>query len=83
MLTKFCLPYLLKSKFAHVLTMSPPLSFARKWYENHVAYSISKMGMSMLTNGWAAEFDQEKISFNSLWPRTSIDTAAVRYEIGG
>ena len=57
LVTKYCLPYLKKSKFAHVICLSPPLSFSKKWYEGHVAYSMAKMGMSMLINGWSAEFE--------------------------
>ncbi len=39
--------------------------------------------MSMMTIGWAAEFKKEKIAANSLWPRTTIATAAVRNLLGG
>ncbi|MEM9044576.1 MAG: NAD(P)-dependent oxidoreductase [Pseudomonadota bacterium] len=82
LVTKTCLPHLLKSEHAHVLTLSPPLDFSMKWFANHPAYSVAKYGMSILSLGWAGEF-ASKISVNCLWPRTTIDTAAVRNLLGG
>lgn len=80
--TRACLPYLLESDHAHVLTLSPPLDFAARWFKHHPAYSLAKYGMSLLSLGWAAEFSG-KIAVNCLWPRTTIDTAAVRNLLGG
>ncbi|MEM7238271.1 MAG: NAD(P)-dependent oxidoreductase, partial [Pseudomonadota bacterium] len=80
--TKTCLPHLLKSEHPHVLTLSPPLDFSAQWFRNHPAYSLAKYGMSALSVGWAAEFEG-KVSVNCLWPRTTIDTAAVRNLLGG
>jgi citronellol/citronellal dehydrogenase len=71
-----CLPHLLKSPVAHVVTLSPPLDLDPTWFENHVAYTMAKYGMSMCTLGMAKEF-AGKVAFNSLWPRTTIATAAV------
>ncbi len=76
-----CLPYLLKSENPHVLTLSPPLNAEARWFENHVAYSIAKFGMSLCTLGMAAEF-KGKVAFNSLWPKTIISTAAIEFAIG-
>jgi len=81
--TKACIPYLKKSTNAHILTLSPPLNMDPKWFEKHVAYTLSKYNMSMMTIGWAAEFKKDQIAANSLWPRTTIDTAAVRNLLGG
>ncbi|APV51710.1 short chain dehydrogenase [Betaproteobacteria bacterium GR16-43] len=61
----------------HVLTMSPPISIKPEWFQHYTAYTMSKYGMSMCTMGMAAEFAKEGIAFNSLWPRTTIVTAAV------
>ena len=80
--TKACLPHLKKSDHAHILTLSPPLDLNPNWFRNHPAYSLAKYGMTMLTMGWAAEFEG-KIAANCLWPRTAIDTAAVRNLLGG
>ena len=78
-----CLPHLKKSDHAHILTLSPPLDMAAKWFKAHVAYSIAKYGMSMCTLGMAAEFEKDAIAVNALWPLTAIDTAAVRNVLGG
>ena len=81
--TKICLPYLKKSTHAHILTLSPPIDIDDKWFAPHVAYTISKMGMSLCTLGHAREFKRLSIAVNSLWPLTAIDTAAVRNILGG
>ncbi len=81
--TKACVPYLKKSTNPHILTLSPPINLDPKWFENHVAYTITKYSMSMMTIGWAKEFRNSRIAANALWPRTTIDTAAVRNLLGG
>jgi citronellol/citronellal dehydrogenase len=77
------LPYLKKSSNPHILTLSPPLDLQPKWFAPHVAYSIAKYGMSLCTLGMAEEFRRDGIAVNSLWPLTTIDTAAVRNLLGG
>jgi citronellol/citronellal dehydrogenase len=72
-----CLPYLLEADNAHILTLSPPLNLDPKWFSPHVAYTIAKYGMSMCTLGMAREFAAQGVAVNSLWPRTTIATAAV------
>jgi citronellol/citronellal dehydrogenase len=72
-----CLPYLLKSSNPHILTLSPPLNMDPKWFRGHVAYTMAKYGMSMCTLGMAAEFAAQGVAVNSLWPKTTIATAAV------
>jgi citronellol/citronellal dehydrogenase len=79
--TQACLPYLRDSEHAHVLTLSPPLSVDRRWLAAHSAYTLSKMGMTMITLGVAA--DEPGIGANCLWPRTIIATAAVQNLLGG
>jgi citronellol/citronellal dehydrogenase len=80
--TQACLPELIKSAKAgrnpHVLNMSPPLSMKPHWFQNHVAYTMAKYGMSECTLGHAAEFKRHGIAVNSLWPRTAIATAALQ-----
>ena len=83
LVTKACIPHLKKSGNAHILTLSPPLNLEPKWFGKHVAYTITKYSMSMLTIGWASEYKKDKIAANALWPRTTIDTAAVRNLLGG
>src|SRR4051812_10541961 len=79
--TQACLPHLRESDHAHVLTLSPPLSVDRRWLAGHSAYTLSKMGMTMITLGVAA--DEPGIGANCLWPRTIIATAAVQNLLGG
>lgn len=81
--TKTCIPYLKKSSAAHILTLSPPVNMKPKWFAGHLAYTLSKYNMSMMAMGWAAEFKKDKIGSNALWPKTTIDTAAVRNLLGG
>ena len=81
--TKACIPHLKKSLNPHILTLSPPLNLDSKWFSSHVAYTITKYNMSMMTIGWAREFKKDKIAANALWPRTTIATAAVKNLLGG
>lgn len=74
-----CIPHLKKSANPHILTLSPPLNLDAKWFAPHVAYSISKYGMSLCALGMAREFAAEGIAVNCLWPRTTIATAAVEF----
>ena len=76
------IPHLQRAQNPHILNISPPLNMDPKWFKNHVAYTMAKYGMSMCVLGMAAEF-AGKIGVNALWPRTSIDTAAVRNLLGG
>ena len=72
-----CLPHLIRASNPHILTISPPLNLNPRWFGPHVAYTISKYGMSMCTLGLAAEFADRGVAANSLWPATTIATAAV------
>ncbi|HLG38623.1 MAG TPA: NAD(P)-dependent oxidoreductase [Chitinophagaceae bacterium] len=81
--TKACIPHLKKSSHAHILTLSPPINLNPKWLAGHVAYTLTKYNMSMMAMGWAAEFKKDNIASNALWPKTTIDTAAVRNLLGG
>jgi citronellol/citronellal dehydrogenase len=81
--TRACLPHLRQSNAAHVLTLSPPLSTDPRWLRGHSAYTLSKMGMTMLTLGLAADEAESGVAANCLWPRTIIATAAVQNLLGG
>jgi citronellol/citronellal dehydrogenase len=72
-----CIPHLKNSSNPHILNLSPPLNMKAKWFKNHVAYTMSKYGMSMCTLGMSEELRPDGIAVNSLWPRTTIATAAV------
>ncbi len=81
--TKHCVPFLKKSSNPHILTLSPPIDLNPKWLGPYIAYTISKYNMSMMSLGWAAEFKEQGIAANSLWPVTTIATAAVKNLLGG
>ena len=83
LLAKTCIEHLRRSANPHVLTLSPPISTDPKWFTQHTAYTIAKYGMSLVTLGLAGELREDGIAANSLWPRTAIDTAAVRNVLGG
>jgi citronellol/citronellal dehydrogenase len=83
LLTRAALPHLRASDHAHVLTLSPPLSTDPRWLRGHAAYTVSKMGMSMLTLGVAEDEREHGVGANCLWPRTLIATAAVQNLLGG
>lgn len=69
--SKACVPHLKKSSNPHILNLSPPLNMAPMWFQNHLAYTISKYGMSMCALGMAEEFQKDGIAVNALWPKTS------------
>jgi citronellol/citronellal dehydrogenase len=75
--SKACLPHLLKADNPHILNLSPPLNLEPVWFKDHVAYTMSKYGMSMCVLGMAAEFRKRGVAVNALWPRTVIHTAAI------
>lgn len=77
MCSKLIIPHLKKSSNPHILTLSPPLNMQAKWFKDHLAYTMSKYGMSMCTLGLAEEFKSDGIAANSLWPKTLIATAAI------
>lgn len=81
--SKACLRFLQKSNTAHILNLSPPINLNPDWFAGHLAYTMSKYGMSMCVLGMAAEFREFDICVNALWPRTTIATAAVQNLLGG
>ncbi len=83
LLSKTAIPHLERSAHAHVLTLSPPLDLRPKWAGAYLAYTMAKYGMSLVTLGLAEELREAGIAANSLWPRTTIATAAVANLLGG
>ncbi len=80
-LIQAALPHLAQSENPHILTISPPISLKPKWLANTTAYTLSKYGLSMLVIGLSAELAPQGIAANALWPATTIDTAAVRFNV--
>ena len=83
LVSRACVPHLRRSANAHVLTLSPPLTMRADWFAQHLPYTLSKYGMSMVSFGMSEEFRADGIAFNALWPRTTIATAAVEFALGG
>jgi citronellol/citronellal dehydrogenase len=82
LVTQACLPYLARGRNPHVLVLSPPISLEPRWFAGHLAYTLSKYGMSMCVLGLAEELRGRGIAVNALWPRTVIATAALNL-LGG
>jgi citronellol/citronellal dehydrogenase len=81
--SRACLPHLIRAENPHILNISPPLNLKPAWFAGHVAYTMSKYGMSLCVLGMAEEFRAEGVAVNALWPRTAIATAAVQNLLGG
>ena len=81
--SKACIPYLKNGNNPHLLNLSPPLNLNPKWFGAHAAYTISKYNMTMIALGLAAELKKYNIAANTLWPKTTIATAAVKNLLGG
>ncbi|KAG5667602.1 hypothetical protein PVAND_015578 [Polypedilum vanderplanki] len=82
LVSKECLPYLKKSDNAHILNISPPLNLKAEWFANHLAYTMAKYSMSLCTLGMSQEFRKDNIGVNSLWPKTTVATAAMDFLAG-
>lgn len=78
------IPHLLKSANPHILNLAPPLAstLQAKWFAPHVAYTMAKYGMTLCVLGMAEEFRAQGIAVNALWPKTAIDTEAIRLIAG-
>jgi len=83
LMCKACIPFLKNSTNAHILNLSPPLNLNTKWFAQHLAYTMSKYGMSMIVLGLSEELREHKIAANALWPKTTIATAAIQNLLGG
>jgi len=83
LMCKYCIPHLKNAPNPHILNLSPPLDINPKWFAPHLAYTMSKYGMSMIVLGLAEELKHHKIAVNALWPKTTIATAAVQNILGG
>ncbi len=83
LVSKTCIPHLLKSDNPHILNLSPPLDMDKKWFKQTLAYSMSKFGMSQCVLGMAEEFKKQGIAVNALWPHSVIATAAISNVVAG
>lgn len=83
MLSRAAVPELRKAANPHILSLSPPINLNPRWLGAHTGYTLAKYGMTLATLGIAAEFASDGIAANTLWPRTTIATAAVQNLLGG
>src|SRR5699024_1173730 len=61
----------------------PPINLDPRWLGAHTGYTMAKYAMTLATLGIAAEFAADGVAANTLWPRTTIATAAIRNLPGG
>ena len=73
-LAKACLPHMIEKKWGHIINMSPPID--SRTVPNHIAYCISKFGMTMIAQGLAGEVKEHNVACNALWPATIIESQA-------
>jgi citronellol/citronellal dehydrogenase len=75
------LPSMMENKWGHIVNMSPPVDLTM--LKDHIAYFISKYGMTMITHGLAEEMKDYNIAVNSLWPETMIESlATINWKLG-
>lgn len=75
------LPYLKRAINPHILSLSPPLNLSATWLKPYVPYTVTKYAMTILSMGLAEELRGDRIAVNTLWPKTTIATAAVEHEV--
>lgn len=79
--SKAAIPYLKKGVNPHIITLSPPINMAKHWLKPYIPYTISKYGMTLVALGLAEELRNGGISSSTLWPQTTIATAAIKFAI--
>lgn len=79
--SRAAIPHLKKSAAGHIITLSPPINMNPRWLGPYIPYTTTKYGMTLLTLGLAGELREDGISATTLWPRTTIATAAVEFAI--
>jgi citronellol/citronellal dehydrogenase len=75
------LPTMIAQRWGHIINMSPPLDLSI--VPGRIAYSISKLGMTLLSLGLAQEVRAHNVAVNSLWPVTIIESqASINWGLG-
>ncbi|MFI5301377.1 MAG: SDR family oxidoreductase [Polyangiales bacterium] len=76
------LPSMVARRGGVVINMSPPI--VPEAATGHVAYMISKYGMTLVAEGIAGEHGAEGVRAYSLWPATLIESqATIGHALGG
>jgi citronellol/citronellal dehydrogenase len=77
----YALPHMVERHWGHIIMCSPPISTTPS--PGHVAYMTTKMGMTRMAIGIAAEQESDGIACNSLWPVTIIESlASINWGLG-
>ena len=75
------LPHMIENGWGHIVMCSPPIGTEPN--PGYVAYMTTKMGMTRLAIGIAAEHREHNVACNSLWPVTLIESlATINYSVG-
>ena len=80
--SKAAIPYLKKGSNSHIITLSPPINLAPHWMKPYIPYTLTKYGMTLITLGLAEELREDGIAATTLWPQTTIATAAIEFAVG-
>jgi citronellol/citronellal dehydrogenase len=77
----YALPHMVERHWGHIIMCSPPISTTPS--PGHVAYMTTKMGMTRMAIGIAAELASDGVACNSLWPVTIIESlASINWDLG-
>ena len=75
------LPSMIEHRWGHIINCSPPIGTDAN--PGYVAYMTTKMGMTRVAIGIAAEHAEDGVAANSLWPVTLIESlATINYNVG-
>ncbi|KAI1179984.1 hypothetical protein F4777DRAFT_530613 [Nemania sp. FL0916] len=73
------LPHLKKHGSGRIIVVSPPIY--SRFFRGKTAYSMGKVGMSVLTKGLAMDFQRQGLNdmaITSIWPAAAIESGATR-----
>lgn len=70
----YALPHMIRGGWGHIINCSPPITLEPS--PGYVAYMTTKMGMTRVAIGIAAEYKEKNIAANALWPATPIESQA-------
>ena len=79
--SKAAAPFLKNASNPHIITLSPPINLGKQWLGGYIPYTVTKYSMTLLALGFAEELRGDGIASNTLWPKTTIATAAVEFAI--
>ncbi len=69
---QYALPHMIRRRWGHIVNCSPPITTDAS--PGYVAYMTTKMGMTRVAIGIAAEMRDHNIAANALWPATVIES---------